>query len=155
MQILSCLAARSKSYDYRPARRGPAQQVTLCDGKVHDATAFEPPMLEETKRVLASYGFHPSGKEKMRNGRTGRELDCMIFCTPIEMNRLHHIASIKAASRNTGPNTLRERQPVEGRSKGEGNDLGNGKECSYNARCEFQYAQPALYCIGRAKSGVL
>ena len=99
-------------------------KVALCEGKVHDATAFEPPMLEETKRVLASYGFHPSGKEKMRNGRTGRELDCMIFCTPIEMNRLHHIASIKAASRNTGPNTLRERQPVEGRSKGGGQRFG-------------------------------
>jgi DNA-directed RNA polymerase beta subunit len=101
-------------------------KVTAMTGERFNATAFrrfgqpvkegEPPRdnLDAFKDQLAEYGFSRSGKEKMVNGITGREMDAEIFIGTSYYQLLRHLVQDKMQARGTGSVQFLTRQPTSG-----------------------------------------
>ena len=99
-------------------------KACLARGRHGDGTAFSDLTHEDIADVLRAEGMEEYGNEVLYNGQTGDMLPCKIFCGPVYMQRLKHMAQDKIHSRRTGPKVMLTRQPAEGRSRDGGLRIG-------------------------------
>ena len=65
--------------------------------------------------------MHPGGKERMRNGMTGEEIEALMFVGPTYYQQLKHMVKDKIHSRGSvGLDKRLTRQPMDGRSRNGG-----------------------------------
>lgn len=102
-----------------------AGKKSSMTGKKTNATAFEGEPREEIEEKLKKYGFRPSGKEVMYDGKTGKRIEAQIFTGVVYYQKLHHLASKKLHARARGPLQILTRQPTEGKSRSGGQKFGS------------------------------
>ena len=76
--------------------------------------------VRRTEEVLKAHGFHPTGKEKFLDGRTGEPIEGLVFVGVVDYLRLIHLASKKAYARSVGRRDCLTRQAKDGRRIGGG-----------------------------------
>ena len=76
------------------------------------------------QKELASFGFNPSGKERMYNGITGKWIDCEIFIGPVYYQRLQKFVNETVYAVSNGNTDALTRQPLEGKSSNGGMKVG-------------------------------
>jgi len=59
---------------------------------------FEPLDMRSIENELIERGYNPYGEQLMKNGMTGKTMKVRVFCTPLHMQRLKHIAAPKEKS---------------------------------------------------------
>jgi DNA-directed RNA polymerase subunit beta len=80
---------------------------------------------EETiESELGRAGLPSSGKEKLRDGRTGEFFDREVTVGYIYMLKLHHLVEDKIHARSTGPYSLVTQQPLGGKAQFGGQRFG-------------------------------
>ena len=83
-----------------------------------DDTGVKP---EDIGKELLRLGHHPGGKERMRCGMTGQEIEALVFIGPTYYQQLKHMVRDKIHSRGgEGANRVLTRQPMDGRSRNGG-----------------------------------
>lgn len=93
-------------------------------GERQNATAFRRFSIEDVQDELQKLGFSRSGKEKLINGITGREMDVDIYVGPAYYQLLRHLVDDKMQARGTGSVQFLTRQPTAGIRKRGGLRLG-------------------------------
>jgi DNA-directed RNA polymerase subunit beta len=78
----------------------------------------------EIKQELVKAGFDPSGKMKLRDGRTGLHFDQPIAVGYMYILKLHHMVEDKIHMRSVGPYSLITQQPLGGKAQGGGQRFG-------------------------------
>ena len=78
----------------------------------------------EIKEELKKAGFDPSGKMKLRDGRTGLHFDQPIAVGYMYILKLHHMVEDKIHMRSIGPYSLITQQPLGGKAQGGGQRFG-------------------------------
>ena len=73
---------------------------------------------------LARAGLPSSGKERLRDGRTGEYFDREVTVGYIYMLKLHHLVEDKIHARSTGPYSLVTQQPLGGKAQFGGQRFG-------------------------------
>ena len=95
----------------------------LCARTGHrgDGTPFRNISIDQIGEELKRHGMHPGGKERMRNGMTGEEIEALMFVGPTYYQQLKHMVKDKIHSRGSvGLDKRLTRQPMDGRSRNGG-----------------------------------
>jgi len=92
-------------------------KAAALSGEFSDATPFETMHFEDVEEILEEHGYHKSGKEKLINGKTGEEMEAMIFMGPTYYQRLKQMVKEKIHGRARGPRQVTSRQATEGRAR--------------------------------------
>ena len=95
-------------------------KTCALEGKYGDGTPFNSISVETIAEALKEHGYSKYGSEQMYSGYTGKPMKGKVFIGPTYYNILKHMVRDKMYSRNLGKNTLRNRQPPEGRKRGGG-----------------------------------
>ena len=74
--------------------------------------------------TLKEHGFHPSGKERYRDGTTGQLLSATVMTGCMTYVKLNHLVQKKGQARATGRVQMLTRQPLEGVGNNGGLRLG-------------------------------
>ena len=140
-----------------PSRMTIGQLLEMLMGKVHlqyggfgDCTAFNNKGLkaETYGNILNKMHFHNSGNEVLYNGMSGEQIKSDIFIGPTYYLRLKHMVKDKINYRNTGPNTLLTRQPVQGRSNDGGLRIGEMERDGLLANGMTKFVQDSFLTRG-------
>ena len=94
-----------------------AGKAAALSGKPVYGTVFENETTESLSNTLKRLGFHPMGREKMFDGKTGRMLDVDVFIGITYYQKLHHLVKEKIHARARGSIQILTRQPTEGRAR--------------------------------------
>ena len=78
----------------------------------------------EIKEELRRAGLPEDGKVRLRDGRTGKELDQKVTVGMIYMMKLYHMVEDKIHMRSIGPYSLITQQPLGGKAQGGGQRFG-------------------------------
>ena len=116
-----------------PSRMTIGQLIESVLGKIcthyggfGNCTAFETKgsNTEVYGEALVNAGYHSSGNQILYNGMTGDQIYSEIYIGPTYYMRLKHMVKDKINYRARGPNTMLERQPVQGRANDGGLRIG-------------------------------
>lgn len=111
-------------------------KVAAFDGKIKNATAFQPRNLHDLMNYL-KYQCHGKDYERLYSGTTGEMLAYdKITMGPISYNVLKHFVHAKQFSRTDGPVDEITKQPVSGKAHGGGIRFGGMEKdvvVAYNA----------------------
>lgn len=96
-----------------------ASKVALLTGERISADSFRNPKEDVNKflKILAQYGFSPSGKTRLYSGTTGELLEADVFIGPCYYRLLSHLVKKKWQARATGAREHDTRQPVGGKRR--------------------------------------
>lgn len=86
--------------------------------------AFDTVTLESIQEQFRAAGLDLSGKVKLYDGRTGKELKNAVAVGYAQIMKLHHLVKDKMHARSTGPYSLVTQQPLGGKSQMGGQRLG-------------------------------
>lgn len=100
-------------------------------GETVDASAFQEVNIDKFKAMLAAIGINPNGYSKMRDGETGRLIDCEIYSGIVYFQALKHQPKDKISVRSLGAISANTRQPVKGRQLGGGLRFGEMESDTY------------------------
>ena len=111
-----------------PSRMTVGQLIETLLGKLCAKTGsrgngapFRNISVDQIGAELKKHGMHPGGKERMRNGMTGEEIEALIFVGPTYYQQLKHMIKDKIHSRGSvGLDKRLTRQPMDGRSRNGG-----------------------------------
>jgi DNA-directed RNA polymerase beta subunit len=81
--------------------------------------------IQTFQNILQEHGFHHSGKEKYRDGTTGKFLTAHVMTGCMTYVKLNHLVTKKGQARSTGPIQILNRQPTEGIARNGGLRLGS------------------------------
>lgn len=101
-----------------------AGSAAALEGRRADGSGFMDVEYPSMMEALKAAGFNPSGKRKMRCGKTGKLLDAEIYMGPIFYQRLRQMADDKYHARARGQRQVMTRQATEGRAREGGFKLG-------------------------------
>ena len=119
------------------------------------ATSFRRYNYEDTQKELERLGFSKSGKERMINGITGREMDVDIYIGPVYYQLLRHLVKDKMWARGSGAVLFQTRQPPTGIKKGGGLKFGEmERDCLIEYGSSY-LAQERLKISSDAWQGIL
>ena len=93
-------------------------------GKRVDSSAFSHMKEAEIRKAMKGMGFRDDGKERLYDGRTGKQYEVLIFTGISYYMKLDHMVANKIHARSRGPVTLLTKQPTEGRAKRGGLRIG-------------------------------
>lgn len=85
---------------------------------------FDGAMEEDVQEMFKETGIPPTGKLRMRDGRTGEYFDNPITVGVMYMLKLHHLVDDKIHARSTGPYSLVTQQPLGGKAQFGGQRFG-------------------------------
>ncbi|HHY59967.1 MAG TPA: DNA-directed RNA polymerase subunit beta, partial [Clostridia bacterium] len=92
---------------------------------MHVATpVFDGASEEDIREALVKAGFQPSGKMRLRDGRTGEYFDNEVTVGYMYMLKLAHLVDDKIHARSTGPYSLVTQQPLGGKAQFGGQRFG-------------------------------
>ena len=92
---------------------------------VHVATpVFDGVEIKDLENILEEAGMDPTGKTKLRDGRTGKPYDNNISVGVMYMIKLAHMVDDKLHARSEGPYTLVTQQPMGGKAQNGGQRFG-------------------------------
>jgi len=94
------------------------------EGVYYAAPAFESLSIEDIQRKLEGLGLDPSGKVRLRDGRSGDYFDAPVTVGHMYIMKLVHMVEDKIHARSTGPYSLITQQPVGGKSRFGGQRFG-------------------------------
>lgn len=97
-----------------------AGKAAALRGEMVDGTPFIGESRESLSEILRRIGFHPSGRELMYDGQSGRMFDTQIYVGMTYYQKLHHMVIDKIHARARGQVQMLTRQPTEGRARGGG-----------------------------------
>ena len=80
--------------------------------------------IQTLQKILHRHGFHHSGKEKYRDGTTGKLMTAQVMTGCMTYVKLNHLVRKKGQARSTGPIQMLNRQPTEGIARNGGLRLG-------------------------------
>ena len=100
--------------------------------------------IDDFKRMLPSFGFTSSGKERMMNGVTGEMIEGHIFIGPCYYQLLSHQVIDKEQARQTGPLQRTTKQAISGRSRGGGIKYGTMELSAFVAHGAIHAAHERL-----------
>lgn len=86
--------------------------------------AFDKVPLETLTELFKEAGLETSGKVRLYDGRTGKELKNAVAVGYAQIMKLHHLVKDKMHARSTGPYSLVTQQPLGGKSQMGGQRLG-------------------------------
>ncbi|HHW07869.1 MAG TPA: DNA-directed RNA polymerase subunit beta [Clostridia bacterium] len=92
---------------------------------IHVATpVFDGASEEDIQDALVKAGFEPTGKMRLRDGRTGEYFDNEVTVGYMYMLKLAHLVDDKIHARSTGPYSLVTQQPLGGKAQFGGQRFG-------------------------------
>ena len=97
-----------------------AGKAAALRGEMVDGTPFSNEGIEALTETLKRFGYHPSGRELLYDGVSGRKFEAQVFMGVIYYQKLHHMVVDKIHARARGQVQLLTRQPTEGRARGGG-----------------------------------
>lgn len=90
-------------------------------GKVTDATIFDDRAVEEMGGELGKLGYSRQGWETVYNGKTGEQMEALVYVGVCYYQRLKHMVQDKIHARGSrGPITTLTHQPADGRARSGG-----------------------------------
>ena len=91
-------------------------KAMACVGLRRNMTPFLTELdMAKMSAILERNGYHPTGKDVMRDGKTGRRFDVMLFEGPVYYQQLRHQTEDKVQFRNIAEYQLITRQPITGK----------------------------------------
>ncbi len=89
-----------------------------------ESPVFDGPGESEITQLLEAAGLPPTGKVKLRDGKTGDVFDQPVTVGSIYMMKLLHLVEDKIHARSTGPYSLITQQPLGGKAQFGGQRFG-------------------------------
>jgi DNA-directed RNA polymerase II subunit RPB2 len=100
-------------------------KMCSLNGSHFDASPFENEReLENITQMMEYFDYEKYGNEILTNGFTGEQMMSSIYMGVQYYQRMKHMVHDKFQSRDVGPKTILERQPVKGRSRQGGLRIG-------------------------------